>query len=776
MTSPGRKSSDSGMCLYDTPPARNSSDPTMCIYDTPPARNSSDPGMCIYDTPPARQQGVIPSFYNQQSDPGMSIYDRPPAPQSTRSFDMASNASTADDTYDVPSSHPIQVLSDRCSTTSGSIMSLPTDGSISGSSRASMDFYQQEIYDVPPATRKVAPPQRENPIHALDQAVKELYDIPSNIQHTNNSPTSVTSSDCVRDVCEDYDVPRADGAWISSGDSGIEAGKLDNIYDIPKDCDVYDIPNSAAIPVHALPRHGRIQGLRASGKVDVTAIYDIPPQVTRDSAISMHSDASSSQSIEDITNIHRLSICSMDSKGSDPPHYDELPVSLDGALELLLQRQQDIDSSCSKLMTLTNSISWNSSEQLEPKLYDIKLSCMYVKTAMQELVDFGEGTLANSRQTSDKRLTKILYQHLEPLQNAYQTICHCMKNLDKEKWQLDLLTKDTSVQKDMTQIIAIVKNVPHTSRTMSVFIQGNAKLLFKNNTPLYSTPKSRDVPESCASGSSSEKPPLSTPVYSKVNKPMIRPKPNVVPRIAQPQRTSVQDRPLPAPPKPGFVTQNSTASNESLDNTCDDSKDSKSWIPDYDYVSLVSPKNSPKNSPKRERKLEAQKSDPGVMVPKTFREKLEKIQKKIHPPVKPQENALEMNNNDRLILQYYRPHTETNAITLVNAIDAFFESVDEQNSPRLFIAQSKHVVTAGHRLVFIGDTIHRNVVREDIRDKVLMCATELCNALKVVVEATKEAALKYPCVVAVQQMLDHVVEVSHCAHELKLVILQAAAL
>ena len=132
--------------------------------------------------------------------------------------------------------------------------------------------------------------------------------------------------------------------------------------------------------------------------------------------------------------------------------------------------------------------------------------------------------------------------------------------------------------------------------------------------------------------------------------------------------------------------------------------------------------------------------------------------------------------NDRQVLRYYAQQTETHASLLINAIDAFFLSVDQSNSPKTFIGMSKQVVIAAHRMVYVGDAIQRSIHQQDIRDKVLLCAASLCEGLKQCVIATKIAALNFPLVVPLQEMLDRVVDVSHAAQELKLVIIQAATL
>lgn len=50
------------------------------------------------------------------------------------------------------------------------------------------------------------------------------------------------------------------------------------------------------------------------------------------------------------------------------------------------------------------------------------------------------------------------------------------------------------------------------------------------------------------------------------------------------------------------------------------------------------------------------------------------------------------------------------------------------------------MVLSAHRLVHIGDTVHRNVARNDVRTRVLQCANALNEALAQTVSKTKQAA------------------------------------
>ena len=64
--------------------------------------------------------------------------------------------------------------------------------------------------------------------------------------------------------------------------------------------------------------------------------------------------------------------------------------------------------------------------------------------------------------------------------------------------------------------------------------------------------------------------------------------------------------------------------------------------------------------------------------------------------------------------------------------------------------------------------------RADVRSRVLNCTNSLSEALGATVHKTKKAALQFPSVTAVQEMVDSVVDISHLARDLKLSMVQAS--
>ncbi|XP_044584368.1 breast cancer anti-estrogen resistance protein 1 [Cotesia glomerata] len=133
-----------------------------------------------------------------------------------------------------------------------------------------------------------------------------------------------------------------------------------------------------------------------------------------------------------------------------------------------------------------------------------------------------------------------------------------------------------------------------------------------------------------------------------------------------------------------------------------------------------------------------------------------------------------MDPNDKQLLAFYVAQVITHGAHLTHAIDAFLQTVEHNQPPKVFLAHGKFVVLSAHRLVHIGDTVHRNVTRNDVKTKILECANSLSEALAQTVLKTKQAAQFFPSVTAVQEMVDSVVDVSHLAKDLKVAMIHAA--
>lgn len=185
------------------------------------------------------------------------------------------------------------------------------------------------------------------------------------------------------------------------------------------------------------------------------------------------------------------------------------------------------------------------------------------------------------------------------------------------------------------------------------------------------------------------------------------------------------------------------------------------WLEDYDYVSLESKEHAAK-----------QNAELRDVLPQDLRANFDSaIQSAETSAIG---DKTELNPNDKSLLTYYASQTVTHMKYLIQAIDAFLQTVERNQPPKFFLAYGKFVVLSAHNLVSIGDILHKNLTScTYVKRRVLEYADSLSDALKTCVTKTKKAAQNFPNVTAVQEMVDSIVDISHLAYNLKISMLQA---
>lgn len=143
-----------------------------------------------------------------------------------------------------------------------------------------------------------------------------------------------------------------------------------------------------------------------------------------------------------------------------------------------------------------------------------------------------------------------------------------------------------------------------------------------------------------------------------------------------------------------------------------------------------------------------------------------------HPP--PQRSKL--CPGDRQLLLFYAEQCESNITTLTNAVDAFFNSVGNNQPPKIFVAHSKFVILSAHKLVFIGDTLSRQAKSPEVRARVAQHSNALCDKLKDIVLSTKTAALQYPSPGAAREMTERVRELTGYTQQFRMALSQLVAM
>ncbi|XP_075685025.1 embryonal Fyn-associated substrate isoform X2 [Rhinoderma darwinii] len=123
----------------------------------------------------------------------------------------------------------------------------------------------------------------------------------------------------------------------------------------------------------------------------------------------------------------------------------------------------------------------------------------------------------------------------------------------------------------------------------------------------------------------------------------------------------------------------------------------------------------------------------------------------------------EPSEDDRHLLRFYASQSNGHLQTLQSCVNTFLGSASSQ-PPRIFVGHGKQLVIAAHKLVFIGDTLGRLLSCNQLQAKLTGEGGTLCQALKEVVLATKEAAALYPSPVALKAMAVSVSVLCTCAH------------
>ncbi|KAB0796548.1 hypothetical protein PPYR_10609 [Photinus pyralis] len=192
------------------------------------------------------------------------------------------------------------------------------------------------------------------------------------------------------------------------------------------------------------------------------------------------------------------------------------------------------------------------------------------------------------------------------------------------------------------------------------------------------------------------------------------------------------------------------------------SNNSNEWLEDYDYVNLES------------KEAVAQKhAEIRDALPKELKKGYDNLIKNAESAAIISDKA-DLDPEDKQVLSFFAAQVITHHNHLTQAIDAFLQTVEHNQPPKVFLAHGKFVVLSAHKLVHIGDAVHRNVLQTDTRTRALNCANALSEALAMSVSKTKQAALQFPSVTAVQAMVDSIVDISHLAKDLKICLVQAA--
>ncbi|XP_045487575.1 breast cancer anti-estrogen resistance protein 1 isoform X2 [Pieris rapae] len=130
--------------------------------------------------------------------------------------------------------------------------------------------------------------------------------------------------------------------------------------------------------------------------------------------------------------------------------------------------------------------------------------------------------------------------------------------------------------------------------------------------------------------------------------------------------------------------------------------------------------------------------------------------------------------DDRQLAAFYAAQTATYGAHLSTAVEAFLRTIEMGQPPDVFLAHGKFVVLSAHRIVHVGDTVHRSAQHAGLKAKMLRCSDALSDALAATVAKTKSAAQQFPCANAVAEMAEAARHLASRAQDLRRTLVRAA--
>ncbi|XP_008829839.1 enhancer of filamentation 1 isoform X1 [Nannospalax galili] len=728
--------------IYQVPPSYQN----QGIYQVPTGHGTQEQD--VYQVPPSMQRNIGgtngPHLSKKVITPVRTghgyVYEYPSRYQK--------------DVYDVPPSHTTQGVYDiPPSSVKGPVFSVPVG-----------DIKPQGVYDIPPAKGVYTVP----PSSCRDEAGlrEKEYDFPPPMKQAGRPdirpegvydipPTSTKPSG--KDLHIKYSCDAAAALErvarrhqnLSLHHSPPQLGQSGGTQS-----DAYDVPRGAQFQESAAETSEKANPEEREGVYDVPLLNAADAKGSRD-VVDGINRLSFSSTGSTRSNMSTSSTSSKESSLSVSPSQDKrLLLDPDTAIEKLHLLQQALEMGICSLMALVTT-DWRCYGYMERHINEIRTAVDKVELFLREYLHFAKGALANASCLPELVLHNKMKRELQRVEDSHQILSQISHDLNECSWSLNILAINKPQNKcdDLDRFVMVAKTVPDDAKQLTTTIKTNAEALFQagpGGSHLKNGPDSiMNSSEYPHTGSQMQ--PLNSGDY----------------------KAQAHNKPL--PPTLGKDQPPDCSSSDGSE---------RSWMDDYDYVHLQG-----KEEFERQQKELLEKEN----IIKQSKMQLEHhqlsqfqlLEQEITKPVendiskwKPSQSLPTTNNSvgaqDRQLLCFYYDQCETHFISLLNAIDALFSCVSSAQPPRIFVAHSKFVILSAHKLVFIGDTLTRQVAAQDIRNKVRNSSNQLCEQLKTIVMATKMAALHYPSTTALQEMVHQVTDLSRNAQLFKRSLLEMA--
>ncbi|XP_074127773.1 enhancer of filamentation 1 isoform X2 [Sminthopsis crassicaudata] len=742
------------------------------VYQVPHSQASSRDA--VYQVPPSYQNQGIYQVPTGHGAVEQDVYQVPPSVQRSIGGTSASHLSKKvitpvrtghgyvyefpskyqKDTYDIPPSHPIQGVYDIPPTSlKGPVFPAPM-GEMKPSGVYDIPPVKG-VYAIPPAARDEVglrekeydfPPPMRQPVRP-EVRPEGVYDIPPTSSKAVGKDLNVKyncdASGAAEQVSQRHQSILQNQQQMHLGQS---AAPQNDAYDIPRGVQFLEPQAAAGERLNAEEKDG---------------VYDVPPQTTQETkgcpdVTDGMNRLSFSSTGSTRSNMSTSSTTSKESSLSASPSQDKrlLLLDPDTAIERLYRLQQALETVVCNLASLVTA-DWRCYGYMERHINEIRTAVEKVELSLREYLHFAKGAVANASGLPELTLHNKMKRELQRVEDSHQILTQTSQDLNGCSWSLNILAvnKPQSKCDDLDRFVMVAKTVPDDTKQLTTSISTNAEMLFRSapgggrlkNGSEHVTGASDYLPSG--------------------------------PQVQGLHPGDHKSQPF-CKPLPPSLSKDQHPDCNSNDNS------ERSWMDDYDYVHLQG-----KEEFERQQKELLEKEN----IIKQNKMQLEHhqisqfqlLEQEITKPVendiskwKPSQNLPTTNSSvgaqDRQLLFFYYDQCDTHYISLLNAIDALFSCVSSAQPPRIFVAHSKFVILSAHKLVFIGDTLTRQVAAQEIRNKVMNSSNQLCEQLKNIVLATKTAALHYPSTPALQEMVHQVTDLSRNAQLFKRSLLEMA--
>lgn len=102
-----------------------------------------------------------------------------------------------------------------------------------------------------------------------------------------------------------------------------------------------------------------------------------------------------------------------------------------------------------------------------------------------------------------------------------------------------------------------------------------------------------------------------------------------------------------------------------------------------------------------------------------------------------------LNDSDRQLLAFYRGHVSVNVASLAGACHNLQATLRDRKLLKAFVARCKCVIMRAHNLLYIADTITRNIFDEELCEFITDMSNGLCEHVRSMVLSTKLVAAQY---------------------------------